>query len=107
MASVTDRPLAAFPNSGFPEYVNGRYIYRTTPEYFADMALETVRAGANIIGGCCGTTPEHISLLSRKIKGLRPVARIIDHRWCEIQEAAAEPAGFLSCRAQEGRHRRA
>ncbi|HKZ16387.1 MAG TPA: bifunctional homocysteine S-methyltransferase/methylenetetrahydrofolate reductase [Geobacteraceae bacterium] len=100
MASVTDRPLAAFPNSGFPEYVNGRYIYRTTPEYFADMALETVRAGANIIGGCCGTTPEHISLLSRKIKGLRPLPRprIIEPPVVrEIREAAAEPAGFLSC----------
>jgi methionine synthase I (cobalamin-dependent)/5,10-methylenetetrahydrofolate reductase len=100
MASVTDRPLAAFPNSGFPEYVNGRYIYRTTAEYFADMALETARSGANIIGGCCGTTPEHIRLLSRKIKGLRPAprpGRVEPPAVRKVRETAVEPADFLSC----------
>jgi methionine synthase I (cobalamin-dependent)/5,10-methylenetetrahydrofolate reductase len=100
MASATDRPLAAFPNSGFPEYVNGRYIYRTTPEYFAEMALETVRSGATIIGGCCGTTPEHISMLSRKIKGLRPAprpSRVEPPVTRECREIAVERADFLSC----------
>ncbi len=99
MSSVTERPLAAFPNSGFPEYVNGRYIYRTTPEYFADMALESVQAGANIIGGCCGTTPEHIRLLSWKTKGLRPAPRIRKVEppvLPEIGEAVAGQASFLA-----------
>ncbi|MBP1752766.1 MAG: homocysteine methyltransferase [Geobacteraceae bacterium] len=98
MASASDRPLAAFPNSGFPEYVNGRYIYRTTPEYFTDMALEICRAGANVIGGCCGTTPEHIRLLSARIRGLRPALRIRVVKPAvmpEIREAGAEQAGFL------------
>jgi methionine synthase I (cobalamin-dependent)/5,10-methylenetetrahydrofolate reductase len=76
MASASGSPLAAFPNSGFPEYVDGRYIYRTSPEYFAEMAIETVRAGANIVGGCCGTTPEHIRQLAGKLKGIRPVPRM-------------------------------
>lgn len=75
MAKVTDLPLAAYPNSGFPEYLDGRYIYRTTPEYFADMALEMVGAGAGLIGGCCGTTPEHIRRLALKLCGRKPLAR--------------------------------
>lgn len=99
MASVTERPLAAFPNSGFPEYVEGRYIYRTTPEYFANKALETVRAGANIIGGCCGTTPEHIRRLAAGIRGLRPVARVKKVEppiISEQRQTAAEEKSFLS-----------
>ncbi len=75
MAAVTDLPLAAFPNSGFPEYLDGRYIYRTTPDYFAEMALEMASAGANLIGGCCGTTPAHIQRLAERLKGLKPAAR--------------------------------
>ncbi len=75
MAAVTSLPLAAFPNSGFPEYLDGRYIYRTTPEYFAEMALEMAAAGANLIGGCCGTTPAHIQRMAERLKRLKPAAR--------------------------------
>jgi methionine synthase I (cobalamin-dependent)/5,10-methylenetetrahydrofolate reductase len=75
IAAVTELPLAAYPNSGFPEYVDGRYIYRATPDYFAGMALELVTAGASLVGGCCGTTPEHISTISQRLRGLRPAAR--------------------------------
>jgi methionine synthase I (cobalamin-dependent)/5,10-methylenetetrahydrofolate reductase len=98
MAAVTGLPLAAFPNSGFPEYVDGRYIYRTTPEYFAEVALEMARAGANIIGGCCGTTPDHIRRLAAKIKGLPPAARakkIQPPPIAETPKPAVRLAGFL------------
>ncbi|GAW67682.1 homocysteine S-methyltransferase [Geoanaerobacter pelophilus] len=76
MAAVTDLPLAAYPNSGFPEYVDGRYIYRTTPDYFAARAEEMVAAGAVLVGGCCGTTPEHIRVMAQRLKGARPAARV-------------------------------
>jgi homocysteine S-methyltransferase len=76
MAGVSELPLAAFPNSGFPEYVDGRYIYRATPEYFAAMALEMAGAGARLIGGCCGTTPEHIRRIADKLAGVKPAARV-------------------------------
>lgn len=76
MAAVTDLPLAAYPNSGFPEYVDGRYIYRTTPDYFAARAEEMVAAGAVLVGGCCGTTPEHIRVTAQRLKGARPAARV-------------------------------
>jgi methionine synthase I (cobalamin-dependent)/5,10-methylenetetrahydrofolate reductase len=75
MAALTDKPISAYANSGFPEYLDGRYIYRATPDYFADMAAEMVAAGANLVGGCCGTTPEHITALAKTLRGCRPAIR--------------------------------
>ncbi|ABQ24918.1 bifunctional homocysteine S-methyltransferase/methylenetetrahydrofolate reductase [Geotalea uraniireducens] len=75
MGAVIELPIAAYPNSGFPEYVDGRYIYRATPEYFAGMAAEMVAVGAALVGGCCGTTPAHIMRIAEKVRGLKPVPR--------------------------------
>ncbi len=75
MAAVSSLPLSAFANSGFPQYVDGRYIYLATPEYFAAKAREMVAAGASLVGGCCGTTPEHIQALGSALRGLRPGPR--------------------------------
>jgi homocysteine S-methyltransferase len=99
MARVTDLPLAAYPNSGFPEYVDGRYIYRATPDYFAAMALEMVEAGAGLVGGCCGTTPDHIRLIAERLKGLKPVARkagVPVEAGPEHREPELAPKGFLA-----------
>ncbi|MBU5614293.1 bifunctional homocysteine S-methyltransferase/methylenetetrahydrofolate reductase [Geomonas azotofigens] len=68
IAAACSLPVAAYPNSGFPEYIDGRYIYRTTPEYFADRAEELVAAGATLVGGCCGTTPEHIRVMAARLQ---------------------------------------
>lgn len=75
MAAVTDLPLSAFANSGFPQYLDGRYIYLATPEYFAGKGLEMAGAGARLVGGCCGTTPEHIRALARSLRGIIPPSR--------------------------------
>jgi methionine synthase I (cobalamin-dependent)/5,10-methylenetetrahydrofolate reductase len=75
LSALTDKPISAYANSGFPEYLDGRYIYRATPDYFASMALEMVAAGANLVGGCCGTTPSHITALAHAIHGCRPAVR--------------------------------
>jgi len=75
MATVTDRPIAAHANSGFPEYLDGRYLYRATPDYLASKAVEMAAAGASLIGGCCGTTPEHIAAMSRVLAGRLPAPR--------------------------------
>jgi homocysteine S-methyltransferase len=99
MAAATDLPLAAFANSGFPEYVDGRYIYRTTPDYFADRAREMVEAGACLIGGCCGTTPDHIRLLAQQLAGMRPVARQVAVVAGVVESKPGTPsrtAGFLA-----------
>jgi homocysteine S-methyltransferase len=75
LAGLTQKPIAAYANSGFPEYLDGRYIYRTTPDYFAAMAGEMAEAGANLIGGCCGTTPEHIAAMAGALAGRSPASR--------------------------------
>ena len=75
LAGLTSKPISAYANSGFPEYRDGRYIYRSTPEYFASMAADMASAGANLIGGCCGTTPEHIRAIASKLAGTTPAVR--------------------------------
>ena len=56
----TTLPIAAQPNAGIPRSVEGRNIYLCSPEYMASYARKFVAAGVNLVGGCCGTTPEHI-----------------------------------------------
>jgi len=75
LAGATELPLSAFPNSGFPEYVDGRSIYLATPDYFAARAGEMVAAGATLIGGCCGTGPEHIQALATALRDAQPAPR--------------------------------
>ena len=67
MASVARVPLSAQPNAGFPTLVEGRYIYLSSPEHMATYAKKMVDAGVRVIGGCCGTTPEHIAAIRRAI----------------------------------------
>ena len=72
--SISTRlPISIFPNSGFPQRINGRNIYLTTPEYFASRGKELVAVGVSIIGGCCGTTPDHIRLLVDALGDAKPV----------------------------------
>lgn len=66
--------LSAFPNAGLPEWVDGEYVYQSTPEYFAASARQLQEKGVRIIGGCCGTTPAHIAALARAVQGLKPVS---------------------------------
>jgi homocysteine S-methyltransferase len=55
------------PNAGFPEKIGGRIMYPAGPEYFRDYALSFWRVGADVIGGCCGTTPAHITMMAEAI----------------------------------------
>ncbi|MBC7895754.1 MAG: bifunctional homocysteine S-methyltransferase/methylenetetrahydrofolate reductase, partial [Cytophagaceae bacterium] len=70
MATVTSRKLSAMPNAGMPRAVGGRHMYMASPEYMATYARHLVQGGAKVIGGCCGTTPDHISAM---IEGIRPL----------------------------------
>ena len=58
--AVTSLPLAAQPNAGMPRSIEGRNIYLCSPEYMASYARKFIRAGVQLVGGCCGTTPDHI-----------------------------------------------
>jgi homocysteine S-methyltransferase len=80
MGRLTKVKLSAFPNAGMPQYVDGRYMYLTTPDYFVQMARKMVDAGVNLIGGCCGTDPTHIKALSQKLSNARPRPRAILRR---------------------------
>ncbi|MBI2901030.1 MAG: bifunctional homocysteine S-methyltransferase/methylenetetrahydrofolate reductase [Planctomycetes bacterium] len=92
MGASTKARLAAFPNAGLPEYVDGRYMYLTTPEYFAETARKIVNAGANIVGGCCGTGPEHVRAVASVLHAARPMPRRLRPREPVPAEPAPEPA---------------
>jgi homocysteine S-methyltransferase len=70
MRPVTSLPLAAMPNAGMPRSVDGRNIYLTSPEYLASFARKFVQAGATFIGGCCGTTPNHIRAVRSALRAI-------------------------------------
>ncbi len=63
---TTDRPIVVQANAGTPELVDGRAVYRLSPESLAEGMAEVVAAGARLVGGCCGTTPAHIAELARR-----------------------------------------
>src|SRR6266542_2323275 len=82
---VTSLPLAAQPNAGMPRSVEGRNIYLCSPEYMASYARKFVAAGVSLVGGCCGTTPEHI-------KAMKSALRVGEARAVSFQDSVAKPA---------------
>jgi len=71
IAAVTHKKLSAQPNAGMPRDVGGRSMYMASPEYMASYARHLIQAGAKIVGGCCGTTPDHVRAM---VQGVRPLA---------------------------------
>jgi homocysteine S-methyltransferase len=74
MAALTAKPLSAMPNAGLPARIEGRNIYLCSPEYMAQYARRFLQAGVRIVGGCCGTTPEHIKTIRSEVRSLQPVS---------------------------------
>lgn len=73
LAGSASLPLAAMPNAGFPKRVGDRIVYpRSSPQYFSLFAEEAAALGVRILGGCCGTTPEHIRAIAEAVKKLQP-----------------------------------
>jgi methionine synthase / methylenetetrahydrofolate reductase(NADPH) len=73
MLALTTKPLSAMPNAGLPATIEGRNIYLCSPEYMAQYARRFLQAGVRVIGGCCGTTPEHIKQICGEVKSLQPL----------------------------------
>lgn len=69
LRAATDRPVWIKPNAGLPEMVDGQVVYRTTPEEFARQVPSLREAGADFIGGCCGTSPDYIRAARRALYG--------------------------------------
>jgi len=88
-ASVEGLPLTAMPNAGFPKRVGDRVVYpRSSPDYFALFAREAADLGVRLIGGCCGTTPEHIRALAVAVQLRRPTPSPVSRA---VTEVAPEP----------------
>lgn len=76
MRAATHLPLAAMPNAGMPRAVEGRNIYMCSPEYMASFARKALKAGVQIVGGCCGTTPNHIRAMNSTLRAIDAQTRI-------------------------------
>ena len=72
MASVSAKKIACQPNAGLPRDVNGRQMYMASPDYFGKYAKRLIHKGVKFIGGCCGTTPEHIKVMADAVRPLSP-----------------------------------
>jgi len=75
MMACSSKPISAMPNAGVPVRVEGRNLYLCSPEYMAQYARRLLWAGVRIVGGCCGTTPEHIKLIHAEARSLQPVQK--------------------------------
>ena len=108
MRAATALPLAAMPNAGVPRAVEGRNIYLCSPEYMASFARKAIAAGAQIVGGCCGTTPESHSRHALGHPGHgRAAARGGDGRRAGDQQRDATGAAWRSARVLARCSRRA
>ncbi|ADL12598.1 homocysteine S-methyltransferase family protein [Acetohalobium arabaticum] len=78
---TTDKPIIIQPNAGLPEIVDGETVYQQSPEEMAEYIKRFVQEGANIIGGCCGTSPEHIKAFAEKLSRLEPKRSAADKKF--------------------------
>lgn len=72
LGAPLDIPLSVYPNAGLANFVDGAYVYGASPTYFGESAIDFARLGARLIGGCCGTTPEHIKAVVQNLKDYTP-----------------------------------
>ena len=102
MAVHTTKPLSAMPNAGQPATVEGRNIYLCSPEYMAQYARRFLQIGVRVIGGCCGTTPEHIKLICGDVRSLQPLqarpaaAAMVEEGKAEVKRLPKLPIALKS-----------
>lgn len=106
---LTDRKLSAQPNAGTPRIVEGRFIYLSSPEYMAEYAKRFIQSGVSLIGGCCGTTPDHTRLMANAVRALQPVSVAASPQSAEKEKASdampelpfPERSGFAKALTEE------
>jgi homocysteine S-methyltransferase len=103
---ITHKPISVQPNAGMPRSVEGRQLYMCTPEYMAEYAKRFYEKGARIIGGCCGTTPDHIREIARAVRSVdRAVGRAMVSVTVgpdRVTETAPAPAASLEDKSRFG-----
>ncbi len=102
MRSATTLPLAAMPNAGMPRAIEGRNIYLCSPEYMASFARKAIAAGAQIVGGCCGTTPNHIRAMRSAMRAIDAQARVSDDGGKHAEISTETPPAPLGQRSHIG-----
>jgi homocysteine S-methyltransferase len=104
MASVTAKKISCQPNAGLPRDVNGRQMYMASPEYFSKYAKRLIHKGVKFIGGCCGTTPEHVKMMADAVRPLSPRRTfvIIERNGKTDKTAGVEPSP-MATRSNWGR----
>jgi homocysteine S-methyltransferase len=101
--AATSLPVSAQPNAGIPRSVEGRNIYLCSPEYMASYARKFVAAGVKLVGGCCGTTPEHIRVMKSGLRASQARARVSDPQVnAKVKLPAAIEALPLALRSRLG-----
>jgi methionine synthase / methylenetetrahydrofolate reductase(NADPH) len=101
MRPATRLPMAAMPNAGVPRAVEGRNIYLCSPEYMASFARKAVTAGVSIVGGCCGTTPNHIRAMRSAIRAMDETAPVEVSGTVTVENPQT-PAAPLAARSRVG-----
>lgn len=91
MRRHTSLPLAAMPNAGLPQLVDGRYVYISSPDYMASQTREFANLGVRVIGGCCGTTPGHVKAMAQAVVDLEPELREAEAAAAIITKPLVEP----------------
>lgn len=99
---VGDKWMSAMPNAGYPHVEEGRTYYDSAPTYYAQQVMECVKAGARIVGGCCGTTPEHIQQIARLLgTPMLPRVRMGDEKAAQPPEKGCR--SWILRRLEQGR----
>lgn len=102
-----DIPMSVFPNAGLADYVDGEYVYGASPEYFGECAKSFADMGVRIIGGCCGTTPEHIAATAKALREYVPQPLADERKLPEanftIRLQMEEPAQAKPTEERQGR----
>ncbi len=88
--AVSKKPFLIQPNAGNPREIDGRMLYLATPEYYTEYAKKFIELGARGVGGCCGTTPDHIRMAAKALRTMSGVKRHVEIKTYERQDIAAE-----------------
>lgn len=96
MSEFTKLPLSAQPNAGFPKIVDGRYIYLCSSDYMSKFSKRFIQGGVRVLGGCCGTTPEHMKAIRTVVRMLQP-SKLFIAGSVEAREAPVAVKAVATC----------
>jgi len=99
LAAAEGTPVSAMPNAGLPQFVEGRYVYLSHPDYFAEFAARAVDLGVRLVGGCCGTTPAHTRAMRERLATHLPAEKLPSG--AEVHVLERTPAAEVNDRPSE------